>query len=149
MCFVCYMCFMCYMCPMTHSYVCHDSLMCASRLPHMSAMTQWYVSRIVCYSDSICWCIYGTRLVYIWHDHMCAMPHWIVCHDSLICVPWRFHTCAMTHWYALCILCYSASICLCICGTRIFFIWNDCVCYAKFVRGRWSQNVCCSAVLCG
>ena len=55
---------------MTHSYVCHDSFICAPWLIHMCAMTNSYV----CHDSFIC---------VPWLIHMCAIIHshltvWIV-----------------------------------------------------------------------
>ena len=80
---------------MTHSYVCHDSLICAPWLIHMYAMTHWYVCH-----DSVTrvpWLIpmwtqrkiHATRCsMSIDSTDMCTMTHYYVCHDSVTYVPW-------------------------------------------------------------
>ena len=79
---------------MTHSHVCHDSLLCVPWLIHMCAMTHSHV-----WHDSF--------ICVPWLIHMCAMTHSYVCHDSFICVPWLIHMCAMTHSH----VCHDSFIC--------------------------------------
>jgi len=57
-------------CDMTHSYVRHDSFVCAKRLVHTCYITH----------------------LYVWHESVCDL------HDGK-CVTWLIHTCDMTHWY--------------------------------------------------
>jgi len=71
---------------MTHSYVRHDSFICATWLIHTCDMTHSYVRHdsFICLPSLI---------------HMCDMTHSYVRHDSFICVPWLIHMFAMTHSY--------------------------------------------------
>jgi len=91
----------------THSYVRHDSFICATWLIHKCNMTNSYVRH-----DSF---ISAT-----WQIHMCDMTPLVRClrwhastsfngdvwhdysyvrHDSSICATWRIHMCDMTHSY--------------------------------------------------
>ena len=131
------------LCDMTHSYVYHDSLICVPWPIHMCDMTHWYV-----WHDSL--------ICVPWLVDMCAVTHWYVCHDSFICMPRLIDVCrdsliccAATQLHVSRIVCYSGSICLCIYGTRLVYIWNDYVWYAQFIRGSRGQKVCCSVVQCG
>ena len=94
---------MTHVCDMTHSYVCHDELICLAWLVHMCAMTHSYV----CHDSFICVMMqsYGTWLTPTGHDaFLCDMTHsyvtWLIptWHDSFVCdtthsyVIWRFST---------------------------------------------------------
>ena len=57
----------------THSYACHDSLICLSCFTHMCVMTYTYV----CHESFVC----VSCLI-----HLCVMTHSSVRHDSHICV---------------------------------------------------------------
>ena len=82
-------------CDMTHSYVRHDSFVCAKRLVHTCYITHLYV-----WHESGVWPSWWQR---------CDMTHSYMRHDSLVCATWLNHACDMFHWYAP-----SDSI---ICGT--------------------------------
>jgi len=71
---------------MTHSYVWHDSFICAIRLIHMCDMTHSYV-----WHDSL--------ICMTWLIHMCDTTHSYVWHDSFTRVTWLIHMCDMTHSY--------------------------------------------------
>jgi len=74
-------------CDVTHSYVWHDSLICATWLIHMCDTTHFYLC-------------HGSFLCLTWHRNMCDMTHSYGWHDSFICVTWLIHVCAMTQEYA-------------------------------------------------
>jgi len=100
---------------MTHSYVCHDAIICVPWLTHMCATNHSYmwhdsVTRVTHTCDMTHsyvwhdWFIYETRLAanssYSWPPSAliwCDTTPSYVCHDSIICVPWLIYMCAMTH----------------------------------------------------
>ena len=95
------------MCDMTHSYVCHDSFICALRLIH-ECVTSYLDSfvrvrpllslKLMC---AICMKRYLCEDGYV-RSYMWVMTRLYVRHDSFMCAPWLIYTCAMTHLYDLC-----------------------------------------------
>ena len=80
-----------FICDMAHSYVRHDSFVCATWLIYMCDMTHLYVR----HDSFICaTCLIRLRDISL---HMCDMTH---SHASLVRVTCFIHTCAMTHQYA-------------------------------------------------
>jgi len=75
-----------HVCDKTHSYVWHDSFICATWLIHMCDLTHSYV-----WHDSF--------ICVTWLIHMCDMTHSYVRHDSFICVTWLIHICDVTYSY--------------------------------------------------
>jgi len=76
-----------YMCDMTHSHVWHDSFTCVTWLIHTCGMNHSHVR----HDSHIC----AARLI-----HTCDITRWYVWHGSLMCVTWRIHVCDMTHaWH--------------------------------------------------
>jgi len=69
---------------MTHSYVRHDSFICATWPIHMCDMTHSYVR-------------HDAFICATWPIHMCDMMHSYGRHDSFICAMWPMHMCDMTH----------------------------------------------------
>jgi len=80
-----------HMCDMTHSYVRHGAFICATWLIHMCDMAHSYV-RHDAFTSATPWFTCATWLI-----HMCEMTHSYVRHDSFICATWRIHMCDMTH----------------------------------------------------
>jgi len=75
-----------HMCDMTHSYLRHDTFICATWRIHMCDMTHSYLR-------------HDAFICATWHVHMCDMTHSYVRHDAFICATWRIHMCDMTHSY--------------------------------------------------
>ena len=91
-----------YVCDMSHSYVWHDSFICASWLVYMCNMTRSYVR----HDSFIC---------AAWLIRMCDMTHSYVRHDSFICATWLISMCDMTHSYVrhcsiICATCHMSNI---------------------------------------
>ena len=87
---------------MTHSYVRHDSSICATWLIHMCGMTHSYVCPYSFISE-------------VWLIDMCDMTQLYLQHDSFICATWLIHTCDMTHsyvWHVAC-TCVTCRIRMC------------------------------------
>jgi len=91
------------MCDMTHWYVRHDSLICATWLIDMCDMTHWYVRHDSLYDSLIC----ATWLAHVCTQWLIDMTHEIhmlifLIHMCLLIwlTVWLIHICRMTHSHA-------------------------------------------------
>jgi len=115
---------------MTHSYVCHDSFICVSRLIHTCALI---LSSLMCASF-----IYVSRLIHMTHAYMC--------HESFIYVSQLIHMCALTPSCGthVCVCGIHVCVCgihVCVCGIHVC-VWHSCVCVWHSCVCVWHSCVC-------
>jgi len=72
----------------------------------------------------------------VWN--VCAITHWYVCHDSLICVPWLIDMCDMTHSPEKGMKCFFAGVVHPVFFSPLFSWWvlQHCTGFARLVWGR-------------
>jgi len=104
------------MCDMTHLYVWHDSLRCAtkSNTLYVTVKSRFFLA---VWRDSV--------ICVSWLIGMCAVTQWYVCHDSFMCVAWLIDICDMTPIY----VCRDSVICVTrpfnLCDMTHSCVWHD------------------------
>ena len=120
-----------HMCDMTHSYVRHDLITCATWLIHIGCGSWVFANknRFVCICICVCVCnSYEKGL-----NYTCDMTQSYVQYDSFICATWLMQMCYTTHSYRAHFVCVRAkkNRCVCMCV---------CVCVCVCVNDTWHYS---------